>query len=101
MSTVALALLVFVSAARIDFPNTHYVKAVRAGRAHHAALWSVLQWCGSLVGFIIALKVTLWMLPIEALGLYAGAYLSMRGWYPKVKLPRAVARFVRRGKVDQ
>lgn len=76
--TVLLGVVVFFSAAMIDFANTRYVQAVGERRAYVAARWSVLQWLSSLVGFIIAVKITLWMLPIEALGLYAGTLWSMR-----------------------
>lgn len=88
---ILLALLVFFSAMGIDYANTRYVKAVDDNRAHHAAAWSVMQWSCGLAGFLVALKVTLWMLPIEALGLYVGTRLSMSN-----ALPRAVARYVRR-----
>lgn len=70
---------VFLSAAMIDYANTKYVLAVGARKTHLAARWSVLQWISSLVGFIVAVKLTLWMLPVEMAGLYVGTYLSLRG----------------------
>ncbi len=78
MSTILLGILVFVSAMAIDWANTRYVISVGERAVHKAALWSVAQWMASLVGFVVALKITLWMLPIEAAGLYAGTVLSLR-----------------------
>lgn len=79
MTTVLLAIVVFLSALALDFCATRYVRAVARDDAHRAAIWSVLQWSSSLVGFLVAFKVTLWMLPVEALGLWVGTHLSMRG----------------------
>lgn len=73
-----LALLVFCSAAMIDAANSQYVLAVQRGEAHRAGLWSCAQWAASLVGFLVVVKVTLWMLPAECLGLYAGCRISLR-----------------------
>jgi hypothetical protein len=73
-----LGLLVFAASAGIDFANTRYVQAVGRTATHAAARWSVLQWSMSLVGFVVAIKHTLWMLPIECLGLYVGCWLSLR-----------------------
>lgn len=75
---ILLAFIVFVSAMGIDFCNIRYIQAVSDGRPHRAAFWSVCQWTSSLLPFLIAFKVSLWLLPIEALGLWAGVYLSMR-----------------------
>lgn len=99
--TIALALLVFCSAVALDYCATQYVRAVGSSHVNRAAMWSVLQWASSLVGFLVAFKVTLWMLPVEALGLWVGTQVSMRGWRPNIELPSAVARFVRRGKVEE
>ena len=75
---VILAILVFFSAMGIDWANTKYVLSVSRGEATKAAFWSVLQWLSSLVGFLIAVKITLWLLPFEMAGLWLGTYLSMR-----------------------
>lgn len=73
-----VGLAVFVSAALIDLANSRYVLAVTTLAPHRAARWSVLQWAASLVGFLVAVKMTLWMLPVEMLGLYTGTWLSLR-----------------------
>ncbi len=75
---VLLGIVVFFSAMGIDWANTRYVMEVARGRAHKAAFWSVMQWTSSLVGFLIAVKLTLWLLPVECAGLYVGTWLSMR-----------------------
>lgn len=77
--TILLALLVFLSAVGIDAANVRYVLAVQRKDAYRAAAWSCAQWGASLVGFLVAVKVTLWMLPFEMLGLYVGCLLSLRG----------------------
>jgi hypothetical protein len=76
--TIFIGVLVFFSAVGIDFANTRYVQAVGEKDTHRAARWSVLQWLSSLVGFIVAVKITMWMLPVEMLGLYVGTWWSMR-----------------------
>ena len=88
--TSLLAALVFWSAVGIDYCATSYIRAVQADDVVKAMLWSVCQWSCSLVGFLVAVKVTLWMLPVEAAGLALGTYLSMRR-----STPIPVARQVR------
>jgi hypothetical protein len=78
MITAFLAIAVFLSALCIDAANVRYVMAVERRDGHRAALWSCLQWGASLVGFLVAIKVTLWMLPLELAGLYFGCLLSMK-----------------------
>jgi hypothetical protein len=76
--TVLLAVLVFSAAAGLDFCATKYVRSVQAGRAWSAAMWSVLQWSAATIAFVVAVKVSLWLLPFEALGLATGTLLGMR-----------------------
>lgn len=73
---VLLALLVFVASASIDFASARYVRAVGRLEARRAATWSVIQWGAGLVGFLVAFKYSLWMLPMEGLGLFVGTMLS-------------------------
>jgi hypothetical protein len=75
--TALLALGVFAASLSIDFANTRYVRAVTAIRPCTAAGWSLAQWFASLVGFLVAFKITLWMLPFEGLGLACGCWLSL------------------------
>lgn len=74
---VGLGLLVLASSAAIDFAHTRYVQAVQACRRHRAAAWSVLQWTGGTIGFVVAVKVSFWLLPLEAIGLYLGTVLAI------------------------
>ena len=76
--TVTIGLLVFASSTLIDFANTRYILAVSDNKAYRAGVWSVLQWLSGLVGFLVAIKITLWMLPIEMCGLYVGTVISLR-----------------------
>ena len=76
--TALLCLLVLVAATGIDYAHARHVQAVVAGRAHVAALWSVGQWASATVGFVVAVRVSLWVLPFEAVGLYLGTLLAVR-----------------------
>jgi hypothetical protein len=75
---VVLAILVFTASACLDFAHTRYVQAVQANKAWLAAMWSVLQWMAATVAFVVAVKISLWLLPFEALGLAVGTLLGMR-----------------------
>lgn len=77
MVTLLLCFTVFLSATLIDFAHARCVVAIQAGAAHRAAGWSMLQWAGATVGFMIAVKVTFWVLPFEAAGLYAGTLIAV------------------------
>lgn len=82
MLTTALCLLVFASSTLIDFAHARCVVAIGDAAAHRASRWSVLQWGGATVGFLVAVKVTLWALPFEAAGLYLGTFLAVRRTAP-------------------
>ena len=75
--TWLFCLLVLAAATGIDFAHVRHVQAVGAGRAHAAALWSVAQWASATVGFVVAVRVSMWVLPFEAAGLYAGSLLAV------------------------
>ena len=79
-----LAVLVFVATAAVDYLYARYTRALADARvsAHAKARWAVALGATSSIGFIVAVKVTLWTLPFEALGWYAGTYLATRK--PKV-----------------
>ncbi len=78
MQELALSVLVFFTSMALDYCHTNFVLAVERRAAYAAALWSVLQWCAGLVGFLVAVKVTLWVLPAEALGLALGTIISIK-----------------------
>lgn len=73
-----LFILVFISSAGIDFANTRYVRAVGELAVNRAACWSLLQWAMSLIGFLFVIKVSLWLLIPEGLGLFFGSWISLR-----------------------
>ncbi len=77
MMTSLLCLLVFLSATLIDYGHARCVVAINEGAAHRAACWSIVQWAGATIGFIIAVKVTFWVLPFEGAGLYLGTLLAI------------------------
>ncbi len=72
------AVAVFCAAVTIDFSHARYVRALVDGRRYAAATWSVLQWSGAIVGFIIAVECSMWVLPFEAAGLFLGTLLGSR-----------------------
>lgn len=78
MMTPLLCLAVLLSATLIDYAHARCVLAIHCGARHRAARWSVLQWAGATLGFVIAVKVTFWVLPFEAAGLYIGTLLAVR-----------------------
>lgn len=76
--SILLFITVFISAVLLDFCHARYIMAVESRAAGMAALWSSLQWCSGVVGFLVAVKVSLWALPAEAVGLALGTWLSVR-----------------------
>lgn len=75
---LVLGPLVFCAMAMVDFAHTRYVQAVHDRDAELAARWSVVQWGSSIVGFVVAVKVSMWALPFEAAGLYYGTKWALR-----------------------
>lgn len=71
-----LGLVVAAAFAAVDFCAIKYVYAVTAGRRHGAARWSVAQWAASAVGFVLVIKVSLWLMLAEAGGLYIGSWYA-------------------------
>jgi hypothetical protein len=76
--SIWLFLVVFVSATCLDYCHGNYIMAVEKREAWYAALWSSLQWCAGVIGFLVAVKISLWALPAEVLGLTVGTVLSVR-----------------------
>ncbi len=76
--TALLCLVVFASAITIDFAHARCIVAIGDRAGQRAARWSLVQWMASTVGILVAFKVTLWVLPFEAAGLYVGTLLAMR-----------------------
>jgi hypothetical protein len=76
--TALLGLIVFASAITIDFAHARCIVAIGDHAGQRAARWSMVQWTASTIGILVAFKVTLWVLPCEAIGLYVGTLLAVR-----------------------
>lgn len=75
---VALGVLIFVASFAIDYAHARYLGAVAAGKSVRAANWSLAQWLAATIGFVVAVKVSLWVLPFEAAGMYAGTLAAIK-----------------------
>lgn len=76
--TAAICLLVLLTSTALDYAHTRYVQAVELRAAHAAAAWSVVQWIAASIGFVAAIRFSLWVLPFEAAGLYLGTLLAVK-----------------------
>lgn len=73
-----LCVLVFLSAVAIDYANAKYLKAVEAGNAHVAALYSLVMYGVGAAGFVLVVDFSLWLMIPEGLGFYIGTLLAVR-----------------------
>ena len=71
-----ICLLVTLTMAGVDFCHAQYTRALITGHPFQASLWSVAQWTCASVGFVVAVKISIYYLPFEALGLMVGTYLG-------------------------
>lgn len=94
---ILIALAVTACMAGVDYCLARYTRAMIAGHTLKAALWSVGQWSAASVGFVVAVKISIWYLPFEALGLFLGTLLGGH----RVKLPKAKAKHVPRRRKNQ
>jgi hypothetical protein len=78
MPIAALAVLVFCMSAAIDYCDCRCTLAVTARDPNAAALWSILQYVLGAAGFIMVVKVSLWLMVPECLGLLVGTRLALR-----------------------
>lgn len=78
MTFALLVLMVFISAAAIDYAEARYVRAVGAGAAHVAARWSLAMWALGCLGFVAMLRVSLWLMIPEGIGFYVGTFVAVR-----------------------
>lgn len=77
IASLALGALVFAAMFVVDYAHARYVAAL--GRSHHrAACWASLQWMSATAVFVVAIKVTLAVLPFELAGLYLGTWCGSR-----------------------
>lgn len=76
---IALAcVLVFCTSVGIAYAHARYAKARDELRPVASACWDVASWAAASVGFIVAVKLSLWSLPFEAAGLFAGTVFVVR-----------------------
>lgn len=75
---IFIAILVTACMICVDYCHARYTRAMITGRVHAAASWSVGQWMAASVGFVVAVKLSVWYLPFEGLGLYIGTFLGAR-----------------------
>lgn len=73
-----IAILVTVAMAAVDFCHARYTRAMIGGHVYEAAFWSVGQWTAASVGFVVAVKLSMWYLPFEAAGLFIGTVLGAK-----------------------
>ena len=79
MGFALLCLAVFVAAFLYDFLNTRYITAVAERKAHKAAVLSIVLWGIGATSLLSVIKISLWLLIPEAIGLYAGTLCALRG----------------------
>lgn len=81
---IGLAVLVTITMGAVDFAHARYAMAMMRFRSgdrkalHVAARWSVLQWGAAAIGFIVSVRISMWLLPFEGLGLYLGTWFGGR-----------------------
>lgn len=73
-----IGLLVMITMGGVDYCLTQHTRAFLSGRAVEASLWSVAQWTCASVGFVVAVKLSIYYLPFEALGLALGTYVGTK-----------------------
>lgn len=77
VTNVLLALAMFVCAALIDFAYARQTIAITNGRALASANWRALSYSLGCFGWLVAVKVGVWLLPFELAGLYLGALIGV------------------------
>jgi len=78
MPIAALAVLVFCMSAAIDYCDCRCTMSVMAREPNAAAFWSIVQYVLGAAGFVMVVKVSLWLMVPECLGLLVGTRLALR-----------------------
>jgi hypothetical protein len=82
---IGIAMAVTVTMAGVDYAHARYALEMAEVRRRapgwrknlrRAANWSVVQWAAAAVGFYVSVRVSMWFLPFEAAGLWAGTQLG-------------------------
>jgi hypothetical protein len=77
VTNVLLALAMFVCAALIDFAYAQQTLATTNGRALAAANWRAIAYSFGCFGWLVAIKIGMWLLPFELAGLYLGTLIGV------------------------
>ena len=78
LKVIGLAVAVTATMALVDYAHACYTLAMQRLQIIRASFWSVAQWGAASVGFIVAVRVSVWYLPFEAVGLFIGTWLGGR-----------------------
>lgn len=73
-----LGAALFTAVTVVDFAGVRYQQAVTDGRPWAASWWTAIQWGVNTTALVVAVKITLWLLPCEVAGLVAGTQLAIR-----------------------
>ena len=89
---ILLGILVFVASFAIDYCAVNYMKTAHddSKPSWIAANWGVLQWTAATIGFVVAVKCTMWFLILEGLGLWLGSYIALESQKKKAKIALAL-----------
>ncbi len=77
MVNALLAIAMFMCAALIDFAYARQTIATTSGRALAAANWRAIAYSFGCFGWLVAIKIGLWLLPFELAGLYLGTLIGV------------------------
>lgn len=90
LAAAGLAVAVTAAMIGVDYAHAQYALSMAQVRSlrdaglpwerelERAARWSVLQWSAAGLAFVVTVKVSMWYLPFEALGLYLGTKIGGR-----------------------
>lgn len=75
---VLLAVVVFVSAAFLDYAYVRYQEAVARKTERAAGAWSIAIYVVGSIGWVSILQASMWFMIPELLGLYTGTVIAIR-----------------------
>jgi cytochrome c-type biogenesis protein CcmH/NrfF len=91
MTPLLLALATFFAAAAGDVVEAYFVRSVADLDPHQAARMSVAMYCIGCVGWYITIRISLWYMIPEVLGLYVGSVVAIRAQRRKAQRYSTVA----------
>lgn len=77
LEAAGLGVLIAVAFAIVDLSHARYLAARETRRGWTASAWSVLGWGAATLGFVVAVRVSMWFLPFEAIGLAVGTRIGV------------------------